>query len=336
MITPEQVELLAESLLEAYAKMELDLLENVAKRIVLSSSTSGAANFDWLLEKMEQMGSLRKENLEVIAKLSNKTLGEVERIITTAGYRSTDLAESIYADASAAGLTIYQALPLRASLRVQQILQAAVVSAKNVTNLVNTTAIESANESFLRIINQIYLETTTGLYSYDESVAKAARELADAGITGISYTGKNGKIFRQSPEAAVRQMLRTSSARTAGELQLARAEEWGTELVEVSSHWSARPSHAVWQGQIYRLVGGDAEYPNFYDATDYGTGTGLCGWNCRHFFYPYWAGISERRYYPYDLAENARRYKNAQKENDAKRTARQKEKRATTAKAVKQ
>lgn len=38
------------------------------------------------------------------------------------------------------------------------------------------------------------------------------------------------------------------------------------------------------------------EYPDFVESTGYGTGEGLGGWNCRHTFYPFFPGISERNY----------------------------------------
>lgn len=40
------------------------------------------------------------------------------------------------------------------------------------------------------------------------------------------------------------------------------------------------------------------EYRDFVSTTGYGTGTGLCGYNCRHTFYPFWPGISERNKWP--------------------------------------
>jgi hypothetical protein len=33
-------------------------------------------------------------------------------------------------------------------------------------------------------------------------------------------------------------------------------------------------------------------YPDFVSATHYGSGDGLCGWNCRHDFWPFWPGLS--------------------------------------------
>lgn len=90
-------------------------------------------------------------------------------------------------------------------------------------------------------------------------------------------------------------------------LQLARMEEMGCEFVEVTAHEGARPTHAVWQGRVYHRGGAvvqDGErYEDFETATGYGTGPGLCGWNCRHNFYPFYPGISVRNYTDERLAE---------------------------------
>lgn len=39
-----------------------------------------------------------------------------------------------------------------------------------------------------------------------------------------------------------------------------------------------------------------ANYPDFIKSTGYGTGAGLCGWNCRHSFYPFFPGIDTPAY----------------------------------------
>jgi len=90
-------------------------------------------------------------------------------------------------------------------------------------------------------------------------------------------------------------------------LQLARMEEMDCEFVEVTAHEAARPTHAVWQGRVYHRGGAvvqDGErYEDFEAATGYGTGPGLCGWNCRHNFYPFYPGVSVRNYTDERLAE---------------------------------
>ena len=90
-------------------------------------------------------------------------------------------------------------------------------------------------------------------------------------------------------------------------LQLARMEEMDCEFVEVTAHEGARLTHVVWQGRVYHRGGAvvqDGElYEDFEAATGYGTGPGLCGWNCRHNFYPFYPGVSVRNYTDERLAE---------------------------------
>lgn len=49
------------------------------------------------------------------------------------------------------------------------------------------------------------------------------------------------------------------------------------------------------QGQVFSRSGHSRKYPPF-ERTGYGTGAGLCGWNCRHSFYPFFEGLSDRAY----------------------------------------
>ena len=96
------------------------------------------------------------------------------------------------------------------------------------------------------------------------------------------------------------------------------------QLVEVSSHLGARPSHAEWQGKIYSLVKGHPRYPYFYDATGYGTGDGLGGWNCRHSFFPYFEGLSSPANAPdFTKSENEQVYHDTQKQRSYERAIRQ-------------
>lgn len=97
----------------------------------------------------------------------------------------------------------------------------------------------------------------------------------------------------------------------------------------VSSHGGARPSHAVWQGRCYSLDGereiDGVVYRDFRTATGYGTGAGLCGWNCRHSFGPYRHG-APRQYEPNPVSEtgytDAELYALSQKQRACERAIR--------------
>ncbi len=79
-----------------------------------------------------------------------------------------------------------------------------------------------------------------------------------------------------------------------GYMSLANAEMMGQDLMEITAHMGARPSHAEWQGQIVSLSGRRG-YLSLSDI-GYGTVEGFKGVNCRHDWYPFFEGISEPAY----------------------------------------
>jgi len=125
------------------------------------------------------------------------------------------------------------------------------------------------------------------------------------------YTERNSLRYREITAQSIQRMqiLHRGIFMPAFDriLQLACMEEMDCEFVEVTAHEGARPTHAVWQGRVYHRGGAvvqDGErYEDFETATGYGTGPGLCGWNCRHNFYPFYPGISVRNYTDERLAE---------------------------------
>jgi hypothetical protein len=76
----------------------------------------------------------------------------------------------------------------------------------------------------------------------------------------------------------------------AGRIQAQRMDEMGCNVVETSAHGGARPDHSYWQGKRFYWSGKGGRnvknYPDFIQSTGYGTGPGLCGWNCRHSYFP--------------------------------------------------
>ena len=103
------------------------------------------------------------------------------------------------------------------------------------------------------------------------------------------------------------------------------------DIVLVSAHVGARTgdggmnpgNHLWWQGQFYSRAGRTKKYPDFVKTTGYGTGEGLCGWNCRHSF-----GAGDGVNNPYSekkisLAENAKVEKAQQRQRLLERRIRE-------------
>jgi hypothetical protein len=63
-------------------------------------------------------------------------------------------------------------------------------------------------------------------------------------------------------------------------------------------------------------------YPDFVETTGYGTGEGLCGWNCRHNFSQFYPDINKNNQTQYDDKENEEYYKLTQKQRAMERAIR--------------
>lgn len=109
---------------------------------------------------------------------------------------------------------------------------------------------------------------------------------------------------RDTIETATARAVRTGIAQATGEISLKRMEEMDWDIILVSAHVGARTgdggqnpgNHYWWQGQYYSRTGRDKCFPNFYESTGYGTGEGLCGWNCRHSFGSGTGGPKDNKY----------------------------------------
>lgn len=119
-------------------------------------------------------------------------------------------------------------------------------------------------------------------------LADATARLASLGLETIDYrTGARCRV-----DAALRRHVVTQANQARNDLLMRRMDEWGVDLVFVSAHYGARPSHAVWQGRVFSRSGRSTEYPPLAESTGYGTAGGLCGVNCRHTMTPYVEGLS--------------------------------------------
>lgn len=332
MFDAERAKVAASPLIKIYQDMEDELIQNIAKRFRLSEN--GEIDIrDWYTEKMMDMGVVNRKNVRIIAGKSGIAEEQLEQYFDDIGYGSLDMDESIYQMAFSDGKLTTYPVNVRQSSSLQNILRSTVEHAKSELNLVNTTARETAKKAYTDTVNKAYLNVVTGTRDYNSAIKLAVKELAEAGVKGSSYISSNGTRRTEQLDVAVRRSVLTSSSQLAGDMQMKRAEEWGSDLVEVTSHMGSRPSHAVWQGRVYSLSGKHKKYPDFRSATRYGEADGLKGINCRHDFYPFFEGISEQRYKPYDLEKNNEAYKSTQEQRGLEREIRKEKRKSIAAEA---
>lgn len=288
MITSDQFESLADPILNLYSEYEQTIINDIARRLINLDFSSAA----WQVQRLTESGALFQNVLKELAKLTGKSEKEITKILSSGGVKAVQFDDSIYKDA---GL---KPIPLNMSPAMLQTLKAGLDKTNGVlNNLTKSTAVTS-QQTFLRAADVAHMQVSTGAMSYDQAIRAAVKKVSADGLDVIEFASGH----TDSLDVATRRTVLTGVSQTTHQLQMNRADEMGSDLVAVSAHIGARnkgigpENHASWQGKIYSRSGNDSKYPNFVKVTGYGTGEGLGGYNCRHSFYAYFAGISENAY----------------------------------------
>lgn len=292
MLEPAYLVSAADSVVEIYGKVEQDIAADIARRIVKTGYLTDTAK--WQLKKAQEFGYLRKNVDKLLAEATGLSTREIKRLMKEAGVKALAYDDAIY---TAAGLTP-QAIEKSPALQAL-LLQGADTTLALIGNYTKTTG-KVANLAFNNILDRAYIQIISGAFSPNTAIKNAVKEIASTGIEKVAYPSGS----YSSLESAVRRAVTTGVNQSTAKLQLARANEMECELVETSSHAGARPSHAEWQGRVFCIKGHHKDYGDFYRETGYGSGDGLCGWNCYHSFYPYFEGLSTRSFSP-DPSEDA-------------------------------
>lgn len=227
--------------------------------------------------------------LSSVAKYCDRTESELKKLFEDAGVTATEYDNEIYRQN---GLNPKS---LKVSDVQMQLLEAGFKKTQgNLSNLTLTTAV-SSQTSFINACSLAELKASSGAFTPQQAIADAIRQVAQDGAFVIYPSGHRDRL-----DVAVRRNVMTGIGQTTGQICLANAQELGCDLMEITAHAGARPSHAAWQGQIVSLSG-QRGYLSLSDI-GYGAGDGFKGWNCRHDWYPYFEG-SSRMYSAKDLEE---------------------------------
>lgn len=359
MLSPEYLYYITDGAEEISSRLEREVIKAIIERIMARLNRGDdyilTATDKWAIETLQEQGLLLSQITKIIAKYTGlqqkeimqamidaqvETLAYDEQIYAKAGLTTYKNPEKIAKDAEKAlGITLEEARK-RARKLVKQspyvrrvnerVFKATMGTWQNMTQ----TVAFSAQKKYVELVDKAYNETMHGAKSYTEAVRDAVQELADNGVTITNAAGRE-----ESLEAATLRNIRTGVSQSAAEITLERMKEMEIDLVVVSSHLGARygnkgqnpGNHHWWQGKVYQYVGlipdnpRDTNYPDFIKSTGYGTGEGLCGWNCRHHFGPFVEGMINN-YPEYPADENNKRYDLEQKARAKERAIRKKKK----------
>lgn len=297
MLTPDQLEALPRRFVQLWQQVEDDILQDIARRMKsLGELDPLTPTAIWQAWRLAETRAVRGNTVATLAKYTGKSRAEIKRLLETAGAQTLAADDAVYA---AAGL---DPPPVNQSPALLNLLNAGYRQTCGTWQNLTATTANTVTGAFEDRLSRAWGLISTGALDYNTAIRRAVDDLADTMPYIIYPSGHTDTL-----EVAARRAVLTGVNQTCAKLQLKRMEEMGCEFVEVTAHEGARPTHAVWQGRVYHHGGAvvqDGErYEDFETATGYGTGPGLCGWNCRHNFYPFYPGISVRNYTDERLAE---------------------------------
>ena len=295
------------------------------------------ATDQWLMKKLAEIGRLNQENIRIIAKATGLSQATIERMLEEVAEQVIDEIEPAMQQVARAGLA-GEAVPVERSRNVKQVMKTMRKQAKDTLNLCNTTMLYKTRDAyqnfvqnmastadeiarkqdFIDVLNKHATAAVTGAESRQQALRKCIREFNDKGIP--AFVDKKGREW--TPEAYVNMAMRSTSNTMAAEIQMARADDFGIDLVEVDSHSGARPKCARDQGKIFDRANKSDKYPH-WNTSSYGEPDGLLGINCGHHIIPYVEGVSIRRYFPTeDMEANDKLYKETQVQRALERDVR--------------
>ena len=326
-MTPLQAMILATPLSDWAAQMELDIMLFISSKLAEDASISSTEK--WKIRKLGQLGSLNKGIVKIIASQTGKAAPLLEAALHDAAQSTISTYEpsfkKLVKDGYIKGTRIQ---PERA---ISQAVKMYRKQARKSLNMVNTVMRYKAKEAykrvvkdtaelankqdFLDILNRTTGEAITGVTARQEAMRKTIKEFNARGIPAFVDTA--GREW--SPEAYVNMDIRTTVNNVAHQTQFERMDDYGIDLIQVSSHAGSRPKCAKDQGRIWDKSNKSRDYPHWKNSS-YGEPDGILGVNCGHWVYPYIKGVSIQRYFPAeDPEKDAELYRAKQKQREIER-----------------
>ena len=281
MLTPDYYESCVDDILKLYAQLEDDIISDVIRRMMKTGFVTESAKHQ--VEMLQNAGLLYDDILAEISKYTDASSAQVKALFEDAGVRTVNFDNQIYKAVGRVPVDIRQSPAMRQTLEAGY-----RKTLGNMQNLTLTTA-NMGQTAYYNACNQAYMQVVSGAFSYQEAIKKAVQKTAQDGAFVLYLSGHRDRV-----DVAVRRSVLTGVGQTCREIGLMNAEENDCDLMELSAHFGARPTHAEWQGQIVSLSGRKG-YLSLSDI-GYGTGDGFGGWNCRHDWFPYFEGYSRRNY----------------------------------------
>ena len=307
MLTPDELNILPKQVSDIYAKLEEFVIKQIAEQLRIAGTMNQKTINQ--IKALQDLGFDRKRIDREIQKASQLSGDELDNIYADAIRRTQEFTDKMISKSD-----LIPPVPDRTFEIISSAIALEQQTKQEFRNFTRSMgfAQDIGGKTVFKPIAKFYQDTLdfaqmqvqSGVLGYNEAVKNAVDTMVKSGLRTVDYkTGYTSKI----EVAARRAVLTGLSQYTAKETEM-RMKDLDTDLVEVSAHQGARDkgtgfeNHKKWQGKVYSFYGNHPKYPSLRRETGYGDIQGLKGANCRHDFFPFIDGVSERIYTDEQLA----------------------------------
>ena len=289
-----------------------DLISRLMARLGRGEEFLLTGTDQWQLEVYKSAGGHYDALQQEIKRFTKKSDAEIRAIFEDAGIRAWEADEAFYV---AHGLEPVSFMQSESVLRL--LTDTYQRTNGEIHNFTRTTA-QASQQRLIKVLDDAHFKVMTGAQSYTSAVKDAVNEIV-GNQTKVHYPSGHTDTI----ETAILRAVRTGVGQASGNMAMQSMIERDWDLIRTSAHIGARygdggenPSnHFWWQGKLFSRTGKTPGYLLFEEATGYGTGEGLCGWNCRHSFGP--GDPNHNPYADFDAEENKKVYDLSQKQRTA-------------------
>jgi len=297
--------------------------------------------FEYQARMLAQMGRVNRETADIIMKSLDGADAALRGALETAIMDALKNEEPKLRKAAEQGL-LGSFIPPEVAPGQMQAFKSYYEQSADKLNLVNTVMLESTQAAYTATVSDVVQriqntqailntgagEVITGVSSWNTAMHDAVQKMVANGLTGFIDHGGH----RWSPEAYVAMDIRTTMFNTSRAAINERAQEYGCDLYQVSSHNGARPlcypwqgkviSRSGWTGTVEDLDGNKVTVHSESEIESFRYGGGLFGVNCGHYPMNFIPGVSTIKGEPQDPEENEKTYAESQQQRALERKLR--------------
>lgn len=297
MLTPDQLDAIPDSLEALFAELDEFIVKDFARRVAKVGAISETA--EWLKFRAEEIGLAEQELQKEVARVLKLSDERIKELFGDVAFTSADADKTRFESAglSAERITESEFLQQYISAAYEQTMNEFRNFGRSMGFVTDGKGFRNLTDFYTEQLDLAQMQVSNGVTDYESAIRRIVKEASAKGVQVVNY--ESG--YHMNLTSAARMVTLTGVNQMARLMNEGICDELGLDLVEVTAHAGARPTHQVWQGQIYSRSGKSKKYPDLVESTGLGQVDGLCGAYCRHNYYGYYEG-SPRAYSEADLA----------------------------------